>query len=47
MPNLNMRLAKDGVIGGCITSCYKGCFYLIAAFFIVNTLLFFISLLFD
>jgi hypothetical protein len=42
-----MRFARPGPIDGCATGCCKGCFYLIAAFFIVNTLLFFVSLLFD
>lgn len=43
MPTLNLRLARNSEISSSVTGCCKGCFYIIVAFFLVNTLLFFLS----
>ena len=40
MPNPNMRFARDGQVGGCVSCYFTGCLYLIVAAAVLAMILF-------
>lgn len=40
MPNPNMRFARDGLVGGCVSCYFTGCLYLIVAAAVLAMILF-------